>query len=63
MFIFTLKTKISQYEEQISQNEINIDEASNEINSLRLKIEENVVSIQSLSVRLFLCKLNLNLIF
>jgi peptidoglycan hydrolase CwlO-like protein len=52
-FILIFKLKVTEYEQRNKQSEINLKEATNEIESLRTIIKENEESLEGFYVSLF----------
>jgi peptidoglycan hydrolase CwlO-like protein len=52
-FILIFKLKVTMYEQRNKQSEINLKEATNEIESLRTIIKENEESLEGFYVSLF----------
>jgi hypothetical protein len=52
-FILIFKLKVTEYEQRKSQSEINLKEATNEIESLRTTTKENEESLEGFYVSLF----------
>ena len=52
-FILIFKLKVTEHEQRKSQSEINLREATNEIESLRTLIYENEESLEGFYVSLF----------
>ena len=52
-FILIFKLKVTEHEQRKSQSEINLREATNEIESLRSIIKENEESLEGFYVSLF----------
>ena len=52
-FILIFKLKVTEYEQRNKQSEINLKEATNEIESLRSTIKENEESLDGFYVSLF----------
>ena len=52
-FILIFKLKVTEHEQRKSQSEINLREATNEIESLRTTVKENEESLEGFYVSLF----------